>query len=87
MNVQSAAQASSDTQSTTTRTTSTTVDKEMFLKLFVAQLKYQDPLNPADGTEFVGQLAQFSELEQLIGVREDVATLKDGLVGSTNTGE
>jgi len=39
--------------------------KEDFLKLLVAQLEHQDPLNPADPTEFTAQLAQFGQLEQL----------------------
>jgi|GEM_PF-3170677 len=38
--------------------------KQLFLELLVAQLKYQDPLNPADGTEFAAQLSQFTEVEQ-----------------------
>jgi flagellar basal-body rod modification protein FlgD len=37
--------------------------KEQFMNLLIAQLKYQDPLNPADDTQFVSQLAQFSQLE------------------------
>ncbi len=39
--------------------------KDDFLKLMIAQLKNQDPLNPMDGTEYAAQLAQFSSLEQI----------------------
>ena len=47
-------------------------NEQMFLQLLVAQLKNQDPLSPTDGTQFVSQLAQFSELEQVIGIRGDI---------------
>lgn len=46
--------------------------EEMFLQLLVAQLQNQDPLNPTDSTQFVSQLAQFSELEQVIAIRSDI---------------
>lgn len=39
--------------------------KDDFLKLFVMQLRFQNPLNPMNNTEFTAQLAQFSSLEQL----------------------
>ena len=42
-----------------------TMDKEAFLNLLVAQMKYQDPLEPTSNTEFVSQYAQFSALEQM----------------------
>lgn len=46
-----------------------------FLTLLVSQLKNQDPLNPTDSTTFVTQLAQFSELEQVIGIKGDTAAI------------
>ena len=42
-----------------------TVDKEAFLQLLVAQMKYQDPLEPTSNTEYISQYATFSELEQM----------------------
>jgi flagellar basal-body rod modification protein FlgD len=50
--------------------------KEAFLTLLIAQLQHQDPLNPADSTEFTAQLAQFSSLEQLSNVNDNLAELK-----------
>jgi flagellar basal-body rod modification protein FlgD len=47
-------------------------NEQMFLQLLVAQLKNQDPMSPTDGTQFVSQLAQFSELEQVIAIRSDI---------------
>lgn len=46
------------------------LDKDAFLKLLVAQLKYQDPMNPAQGTEFVAQTAQFTTVEKLTDLAE-----------------
>lgn len=49
--------------------------KDAFLKLLVTQLQNQDPLNPADSTEFTAQLAQFSSLEQLSNINQNLETL------------
>ena len=49
----------------TTRKPGAELGKEDFLMLLVTQIQYQDPLEPADNTEFVAQLAQFSALEQM----------------------
>lgn len=52
------------------------LDKDDFLLLLVAQLKAQDPLKPMDSTEFTAQLAQFSSLEQLYNVNDNLEYLQ-----------
>lgn len=54
-----------------------TLGKEDFLRLFTTQLRYQNPINPMDSTEFTSQLAQFSSLEQLFNISSQ---LKDMLL-------
>src|ERR671936_810756 len=51
-------------------------EKNQFLKLLVAQLKGQNPLDPKDGTEFISQLAQFSSLEELINIRTSLESIQ-----------
>ena len=51
--------------------------KDQFLKLFVAQLQHQDPMNPMQDSDFMGQMASFSTLEQvtnLAAANEAIAT-------------
>jgi len=55
------------------------VDKNMFLELLVSQLKNQDPLNPTDGTQFVGELAQFQQLEQSMNMGSDITAMRQDL--------
>lgn len=49
----------------TTEASGSTLDKDAFLQLLVTQMQYQDPLEPTDNTEYMSQLAQFSELESM----------------------
>lgn len=49
-------------------------DQDTFLKLLVAQLKYQNPMSPKDGTEFLTQTAQFTQLETLQKIEKLMAT-------------
>ncbi|MFA7324607.1 MAG: flagellar hook capping FlgD N-terminal domain-containing protein, partial [Candidatus Nanopelagicales bacterium] len=51
--------------SSPTASSKTDLGSDAFLKLMVAQLKYQDPMNPAQGTEFLAQTAQFTMVEKL----------------------
>jgi flagellar basal-body rod modification protein FlgD len=55
---------------------SNVMGKDDFLNLLITQLQNQDPLNPTDSTEFTAQLAQFSSLEQLGNVNENLTELK-----------
>jgi len=55
----------------TTPANKTVLDKDAFLKLLVAQLKYQNPLSPADPTQFMGQTAQFTMVEELQNMAKD----------------
>jgi len=57
--------AGSSTTTTAASSAKSVLGKDDFLKMMIAQLKHQDPLNPMDGTAFTAQLAQFSSLEQL----------------------
>ncbi len=58
--------------------------KDAFLRLLVAQIRNQNPLNPADGVQFLTQLAQFSELEQMITMRQEVEGLRDDMQAALN---
>ena len=55
------------------------VDKNMFMKLLVAQLRHQDPMKPTDGMQFVAELAQFQQLEQTINAGQDIAAIRADL--------
>lgn len=62
------------------------INKGTFLQLLVAQIRHQDPLNPSDGIQFLTQLAQFSELEQLIHMNENLDAIRAGLNPAAPTG-
>ena len=50
-------------------------NKDVFLKLMVAQLQHQDPSSPADPTQFVTQLAQMNGVEQMIQINTRLGSI------------
>ena len=50
-------------------------DKDMFLKLLVAQMKYQDPTKPTDASQFLAQTAQFTLVEKLDALEDSQAEM------------
>lgn len=65
--------------------TASLASENVFLQLLVAQLQYQDPDNPMDGTQFVTQLAQFSELSNTSDMASDLDAIKTALTTSAAT--
>ena len=73
------------------RTSGAGLGKDDFLKLLVGQLQHQDPSNPTGDSDFIGQMAQFSMLEQLANLADATHALTDqtttaqtlGLLGHT----
>ena len=68
----SGADASANSSASTASSSSALANESTFLQLLVAQIKNQDPTQPMDSTAFLSQLAQFSQLEQLVGIRQDI---------------
>lgn len=65
------------TQSTTSSTSvdRATLDKDAFLKLYMEQLKHQDPMDPVDSSEFTSQMAEFSTVEQLTNISKSAESM------------
>ncbi len=57
--------------------TQQTVTQDDFLKLLIAQLQNQDPLNPMDNQQFAAQLATFNSLGQLISINEKLGGMQN----------
>ena len=72
-----AADASANSSASTASSSSALANESTFLQLLVAQIKNQDPTQPMDSTAFLSQLAQFSQLEQLVGIRQDIEKPSD----------
>jgi flagellar basal-body rod modification protein FlgD len=74
----------------TVRSTGANLDQDAFLKLLVAQLKYQDPSKPVDSSEFMAQTAQFTQVQKMTEMStamESVLALQQGLAASGLVGK
>jgi flagellar basal-body rod modification protein FlgD len=83
------AQAATETDPADSLVSATTsgngMGKDAFMKLLVAQISHQNPLKPMDDTAFVAQLAQFSALEQTMGINKRLDDLATQQRGTANT--
>ena len=78
------ATANSALNSTASSKSNSSLDKDAFLQLLVAQMKYQDPMEPTDNTAYVAQLATFSQVEELKNVSTSMSQAEaNSLLGST----
>jgi flagellar basal-body rod modification protein FlgD len=93
MTVVGATSNSSYQAAQTTAEKSSTLDYDSFLKLLVAEMSHQDPLNPTDSTQYISQFASFSSVEQAIQTNKKLDSLMtvsaltqaNSLIGRTAT--
>lgn len=81
-NAHAAATSSQTAGTNATATGGLAANEGTFLTLLVSQLKNQNPLNPADSTQFVSEPAQFSSLEQLMNINQNVGTITNTVSGA-----
>jgi flagellar hook assembly protein FlgD len=72
---QAASSNSGTGSSSSTNSVSSLTSENTFLQLLIAQIQNQDPLNPTDAIQFVGQLVSYSQLEQLMEINQGITTL------------
>lgn len=76
-NVNAAPALSGEELKSASRAAMKELDKEAFLKLLIAQLSNQDPLNPMEDREFIAQMAQFSSLEQMTNMSKTLEKMAE----------
>ena len=78
--------ATTTNQTDSVTNSSSALNQNDFLQLLVAQIQYQDPMNPQSNTDMAAQLAQFTSLQQATQSSSSLAMMQaSGLIGSTVT--
>ena len=77
---------STPTPTQVSRTDGGTLGKDDFLRLFVAQLQHQDPMNPMQDSDMMGQMASFSTLEQITNMASSNQSVAANLSSSSAIG-
>ncbi|MEA2431276.1 MAG: flagellar basal-body rod modification protein FlgD [Thermoleophilaceae bacterium] len=72
-------QAATSANTTQPKSAAQTLGKDDFLKLLVGQLQHQDPLAPSDDQQWIGQMAAFSQLEQVSNMAASTQKIVDTL--------
>lgn len=74
-----------DSSATTSNVGQSTLDYDQFLQLLCAEMQYQDPLEPTSNTDYVAQLATFSQLEATLAQTDSIQQQTDSITESTIT--
>ncbi|REE94420.1 flagellar basal-body rod modification protein FlgD [Paenibacillus taihuensis] len=71
--------SSENVQAATNKKADTSLGKDDFLRILVTQLQNQDPMQPLQDKDFIAQMAQFSSVEQLVNMSDQLAGLRQSL--------